>query len=130
MFVLQDGDDVATGIFSVGFLVFAIAWGVLVLVAGWKMYTKAAQPGWVSIIPFLNIFGLLKIVHRPLWWFVLFLIPFVNLVVLIIVMNDLSKAFGRGLGTTLLLVLLTPIGYLVLGFGDDAYVLEPDPIFG
>ena len=108
----------------------AFGWFVLILVAGWKMYVKAAQPGWVSIIPFLNLFGLLKIVHRPLWWFVLFIIPIVNIVALVIVMNDLSKAFGRGLGTTLLLIFLTPIGYLILGFGDDRYALEPDPIFG
>ena len=127
---LQDSADTGSLVLSTFFLVFGIVWFVLVLVAGWKMYTKAAQPGWVSLIPFLNIFGLLKIVHRPLWWFVLFLIPFVNLVVFVIVMNDLSKSFGRGLGTTLLLFFLTPIGYLVLGFGDDAYVLEPDPIFG
>ena len=128
---LQDTTGDAAGLaVSATFLVFAIAWAVLVLVAGWKMYEKASQPGWVAIIPLLNFFGLLKIVHRPLWWFVLLLIPFVNIVFFVIVMSDLSKAFGRGLGTTLLLVLFTPIGYLVLGFGDDSYVLEPDPIFG
>lgn len=130
MFALQDSTDTATGLFSTGVLLFLLVWLVLVLVAGWKMYTKAAQPGWVSIVPFLNVFGLLKIVHRPMWWFILFLIPIVNAIALIIVMNDLSKAFGRGLGTTLLLIFLTPIGYLVLGFGDDRYVLERDPIFG
>ncbi len=123
-------DDTAGAVASGLFIALGLAWFALILVAGWKMYTKAAQPGWVSIIPFLNLFGLLKIVHRPLWWFVLFLIPFVNIVMLVIVMNDLSKAFGRGLGTTLLLIFLTPIGYLILGFGDDRYVLEPDPIFG
>lgn len=123
-------DDTAGVLASGLFITLGLAWFALILVAGWKMYTKAAQPGWVSIIPFLNVFGLLKIVHRPLWWFVLFLIPFVNVVMLVIVMNDLSKAFGRGLGTTLLLIFLTPIGYLILGFGDDRYALEPDPIFG
>ncbi|MGB9374599.1 MAG: DUF5684 domain-containing protein [Jiangellales bacterium] len=123
-------DDVAGGLAAGLFAALAFGWLVLILVAGWKMYVKAAQPGWVSIIPFLNLFGLLKIVHRPLWWFVLFIIPIVNIVALVIVMNDLSKAFGRGLGTTLLLIFLTPIGYLILGFGDDRYALEPDPIFG
>ncbi|MGA7689899.1 MAG: DUF5684 domain-containing protein [Jiangellales bacterium] len=123
-------DDVAGGLAVGLFGALAFGWFVLILVAGWKMYVKAAQPGWVSIIPFLNLFGLLKIVHRPLWWFVLFIIPIVNIVALVIVMNDLSKAFGRGLGTTLLLIFLTPIGYLILGFGDDRYALEPDPIFG
>jgi len=130
MFALQDSTDTATGLFSTGVLLFLLVWLVPVLVAGWTMYTKAVQPGWVSIVPFLNVFGLLKIVHRPMWWFILFLIPIVNAIALIIVMNDLSKAFGRGLGTTLLLIFLTPIGYLVLGFGDDRYVLERDPIFG
>jgi len=98
--------------------------------AGWNMDAKAGQPDWVAIVPFLHVFGLLTIAHRPLWWFALLLIPFVNLVVLVLVFNDLSKAFGQGLGTTLLLLFLTPIGYLVLGFGDDRYELQPDPIVG
>lgn len=116
----------------VGWSVFALAlvWFVLVLVAGWKMYIKAGQPGWVSIIPFVNIFGLLKIVHRPWWWFLLLLIPFVNFVIWIVLMIDLANAFGHGVGLILLLVFLTPVGYVVLGFGDAVYELEPDPLFG
>ncbi len=129
--LLQDTTGEAVGgAWATVIMVLAFAWFVLVLVAGWKMYTKAGQPGWVAIIPFLNVFGLLKIVHRPLWWFVLFLIPIVNVVIAIIVLSDLAKAFGRGFGTALLLVFLTPIGFLLLGFGDDAYRLEPDPLFG
>lgn len=123
-------DDVAgVGVSLFGIMLMLI-WFVLILIAGWVMYAKAYQPGWVAIIPLLNIFGLLKIVHRPWWWFFLFLIPFVNIVVLVITMNDLSKAFGRGLGTTLLLIFLTPIGYLILGFGDDDYIRDANPIFG
>lgn len=114
---------------AVVFLVIAIIWAVLVLVAGWKMYEKAGQAGWVAIIPILSSFGLLKIVHRPLWWFILLLIPLVNVIVLVVIMVDLARAFGRGIGMALLLVLLTPIGFLVLGFGDARYELQPDPLF-
>ena len=113
----------------VTFLVIGIIWAVLVLVAGWKMYEKAGQAGWVAIVPILSTFGLLKIVHRPLWWFILLLIPLVNVIVLVIIMVDLAKAFGSGIGMALLLVLLTPIGFLVLGFGGARYELEPDPLF-
>lgn len=127
---LQDSADTGSFVLSTFFLVFGIVWFVLVLVAGWKMYEKASQPGWVAIIPILNLLGMVKIVHRPWWWLLLLLIPVANIVVFAILMNDLSKAFGRGFGTTLLLFFLTPIGYLLLGFGDDAYALEPDPIFG
>ncbi len=52
-----------------------------------------------------------------------------NVIVVVIMMVDLARAFGRGLGMALLLVLLTPIGYLVLGFGDARYELQPDPLF-
>lgn len=113
----------------VTFLVIGIIWAVLVLVAGWKMFEKAGQAGWVAIIPILSTFGLLKIVHRPLWWFILLLVPLVNVIVLVIIMVDLARAFGRGLGMALLLVLLTPIGFLVLGFGGARYELQPDPLF-
>lgn len=115
---------------SAVFWVVSLAWVVLILVAGWKLYVKAGQAGWVSIIPILNVLGLLKIIHKPLWWIVLFIIPLVNVVAWIIAMSNLSKAFGRGLGTTLLLIFLTPIGYLLLGFGSDRYELQPDPLFG
>jgi hypothetical protein len=112
------------------FWVFWLIWLVLILVAGWKMYVKAGQQGWVSLIPIINILGLLKIVHRPWWWILLMLIPFVNVVVAIIIMLDLAKAFGHGVGMALLLILLTPIGYLMLGFGGSQYQLAEDPLFG
>ena len=129
--LLQDTTGEAVGgAFATVWIVLTFGWLVLVLAAGWKMYVKASQPGWVAIIPFLNVFGLLKMVHRPLWWFLLFLVPIVTIVAGVIVLNELAKAFGRGVGTTVLLIFLTPIGFLLLGFGDDAYVLEPDPLFG
>jgi len=121
--------DDSSGLLSGGFLLLMFAWLILVLVAGWQMYVKAGQKGWVAIIPFLNVFGLLKIVHRPLWWFILLLIPIVNVVVLIVLMVDLAKAFGHGVGMALVLIFFTAIGYLVLGFGSSTYQLEEDPLF-
>jgi hypothetical protein len=117
-------------IFTGTFLFLWIAWIVLILVAGWKMYVKAGQPGWTSLIPFVNFFALLKIIHKPWWWFLLLFVPFVNIVIWILMYNGLSKAFGRGLGTTLGLIFFTPITYLILGFGDAQYELEEDPLFG
>lgn len=121
-----DGNGLLGGVFWVFWLI----WLVLILVAGWKMYVKAGQQGWVSLIPIINILGLLKIVHRPWWWILLLMIPFVNVVVGIIIMLDLAKAFGHGVGMALVLVFLTVIGYLVLGFGGSQYQLEKDPLFG
>jgi hypothetical protein len=95
---------------------------ILIIVAQWKVFTKAGKPGWASIIPIYNIIVLLEIVGRPVWWFFLFLIPLVNVVVGVIVLFDLSKSFGKGAGFALGLLFLSPIFYLILGFGGSRYV--------
>ncbi len=102
---------------------FGLLIGLLMIIALWKIFTKAGEEGWKSIIPIYNTIVLLKIAGRPWWWILLLLIPFVNFIVLIVVMNDLSKAFGHGLGFTLGLIFLSPIFYLILGFGGSRYVL-------
>ncbi len=122
-------EDVANGVAWGAYVTFSMVWIGLILVAGWKLYAKAGQPGWLAIVPILNVLGMLKIAKRPLWWIVLLLIPIVNVVVLVILMSDISKAFGHGFGMTLLLVFLTPIGYLVIGFGASEYRLQKDPLF-
>ena len=94
---------------------------VIAIVAFWNVFTKAGEAGWKSIIPIYNIIILLKIVGRPWWWLLLMLIPLVNLVIYVIVMNDLSKSFGHGMGFTLGLIFLSFIFYLIIAFGGSTY---------
>ena len=95
----------------------------LVCIAGlWKVFTKAGQPGWAVLIPFYNTYILLKIAGRPGWWLVLYLIPIVNFIIIIIVAIDIAKAFGQSTAWgVIFLVLLSAIGYLMLGFGSYRY---------
>jgi hypothetical protein len=65
---------------------------------------------------------LLQIAGRPVWWIILFLIPIVNIVIAIMVTNDLSKAFGHGVGFTLGLIFLAEIFLPILAFGGSKYV--------
>lgn len=95
---------------------------VAVIIAGtWKVFSKAKQPGWAALIPIFNTLVLLRVVNRPLWWFILLLIPVVNLIVIIFIYNDLSKAFGYDIGMTLLLIFFPFIAFPVLGLGDSKY---------
>jgi len=94
---------------------------VLMIVALWKVFEKAGKPGWAAIIPIYNTIILLEIVGRPVWWIVLLLIPCVGIVFAIIVMNDLSKSFGKGIGYTLGIIFLPFIFIPLLGFGDARY---------
>lgn len=92
------------------------------IVAMWKVFTKAGKPGWAAIIPIYNIIVLLEIVGRPAWWIILLLIPIVNIIIMIMVLNDLSKSFGKGAGFTLGLIFLSIIFWCILAFGPAQYL--------
>src|SRR5881275_2030031 len=94
---------------------------LLLIVAMWKIFTKAGQPGWACIIPIYNLYVWCKVVGRPWWWILLLLIPFVNLIILIILMIDLAKSFGKGVGFGIGLILLAVIFFPILGFGSAQY---------
>src|SRR5262245_59744615 len=94
---------------------------LLLIVAMWKVFTKAGQPGWASIIPIYNLYIWCKIVGRPGWWILLMLIPFVNFIIAVILCIDLAKSFGKGVGFGIGLILLGVIFLPILGFGSAQY---------
>ena len=95
---------------------------VILIVAMWKVFTKAGQPGWASLIPIYNIFVWTQIVGRPWWWVILMFIPFVNFIIGIILCIDLAKSFGKGVGFGLGLIFLAIIFFPILGFGAAQYL--------
>lgn len=102
-------------------LVIYLAFFIITIVGGWKMFAKAGQPGWAFFIPIFNVFIMLKIAGRPWWWLIALFIPIVNIIAMVIVWNDISKSFGRGIGTTLGLFFLPMIFVPILGFGSAEY---------
>jgi hypothetical protein len=108
-------------LFTVVCLIVGVALVVFMIAAGWKVFVKAGQPGWAVIVPIYNAVVVLKIVGRPLWWILLFLIPLVNIVIEIIVCIDFAKSFGKGTGFGIGLLLLGFIFVPILGFGDARY---------
>ena len=102
-------------------MIFGLLIALLLIVAMWKVFTKAGQPGWASIIPIYNLYIWCKIVGRPWWWILLMLIPFVNFIVCIILCIDLAKSFGKGVGFGIGLALLGIIFFPILGFGSAQY---------
>lgn len=118
----QQAGEVAAGGVVLAFLLFAVALVVVQIAAMWKLFDKAGEPGWASLVPIYNLMALCKIVGRPGWWVLLMLIPFVSFVIAIILSVDLAKSFGKDGGYALLLVFLPFIGYPMLGFGEARYV--------
>lgn len=93
------------------------------LVLGWLgLFPKAGQPQWAALVPLYNIYVLVvRVAGLSRLWFVLILIPPVNLIAAILVNVEVAKRYGRtetfGLGLTVFGFVLYP----VLGFGRSEY---------
>lgn len=134
--VLQDfgGDVTSSGVDSAFGPIVAVVFGLILLgfivfmiAASWKIFTKAGEPGWFSLIPILNTYTVIKIVGRPGWWLLLTFIPIVNVVVIVIVAVELATAFGKGVGFALGLLILSPIFIAILGWGPARYTRPQGP---
>lgn len=107
------------------FIIIGIIWLAVIIImfaANWKIYEKAGQKGWASLILVYNTIVLLDIVGKPVWWIFLFLIPGVNIIFAIWVTNLLSKSFGKDEAFTVGLILLSFVFYPILGFGSAKYI--------
>lgn len=105
------------GIYAILVLVIA----VIMIVANWKIYTKAGKPGWASIVPFYNMYVMYEIAGMNGWMFLLTFIPIVNIVIQIMLYLNLAKKFGKSTGFAIGLILLNPIFLLLLAFGNAEY---------
>jgi hypothetical protein len=88
----------------------------------WFLYKKANQPGWASLIPFYSSLIWLRIIGKPWFWLILFLIPYVNIIFIVWATNLTSKSFGKDEGYTIGLLLLPFIFYPILAFGSSTYI--------
>jgi hypothetical protein len=121
------------GLFGIGviltFFFFFMALAVLIIMSMWKIFTKAGEEGWASIIPVYSSIVFLKVIGKPMWWLALILIPFVNIIGMFVWMisgsHALSKSFGKDVGFTLGLIFLPIIFYPILAFDRTIVYVGP-----
>jgi hypothetical protein len=99
-----------------------LAFTVMMAATVWKIFTKAGEPGWKSIVPVYGAVVFMRIVGRPWWMALLLAIPFFNLFPYIMLCIDLARAFGKGPGFTGGLTFLPPVFLMILAFGDARYL--------
>lgn len=156
-YALENLDQESAGVgaamgFIAGFGVAAVIAGLVILVltiiAMWRIFTKAGEKGWKSIIPIYSSFILFRIAGRNFWKY-LGIVVLSNLfssfaqsttgvvsTILIVLacasaiwgivefirfLHGLSKNFGHGAGFTVGLFFLNTIFLLVLGLGSSQY---------
>lgn len=124
---------IAAGVmaFLAAFAFVFLAIALVALVGMWKTFEKAGQPGWAAIVPIYNLVVLFRLGGQSGWFaltILLNLIPFIGGLAWlgIIIWNhvNVSKRFGHGVGFAIGLVFLSPIFWLILGFGSSKYVGE------
>ena len=130
------------------YLVVALVWWLLQIIANWKIFTKAGEAGWKSIIPVYSDYISYKIAWQPSYFWLVFILGIIssiasgmatpegtNTTILLIVSLiriilaiisviysvKLARAFGHGIGFAIGLIFLQPIFTLILGLGNDPY---------
>ncbi len=138
------------GIGGLAFTLVFITWYVLQVIAYWKIFTKAGEPGWKSLIPFYNTFVQYTLTWNGAYGLLVVLLTLVNAIVedpgvgevhtvlmivgLVITVVScigsykLAKSFGKGAGFTVGLILLEPVFMLILGFGSAEYLGNADTL--
>ncbi len=72
-----------------------LAFLILILTSMWKISVKAGRKGWEGIIPLYNLYTVVVIAEKPMWWIILLFIPYVNIVFSVMVWYSISKHFGK-----------------------------------
>lgn len=71
--------------------------------------------GWMAWVPIVNIFYMLQIARLPLWYFILMLIPLVNIFVIIYVWIKIAERRGRSVLWGILMI-ISPVNLVLLWF--------------
>ena len=87
-----------------------------------KMFQKAGEAGWKSLIPLYNTYILFQISWGNGWLFLLGIIPVINVVVSVIMNVKLARAFRHGTGFAIGLILIPNLFTLILGFDQSTYL--------
>ena len=114
--------EALAGAFSGVSMIISLVVLVVLIIALWKLFEKAGEAGWKSLIPFYSNYILFKIAWGNGLLFLLMFVPCVNVVVSFIVLWKLCKAFDQGIGMYLLMLFVTPVAWLILGFGSAQYI--------
>lgn len=84
------------------------------------MFEKAGVAGWKALVPIYNAWICVQITGKKISWFVMLLIPVLNVVVWLLVANELSKVFGKDSFWAYVASMMVPYFYFPkLGFDKD-----------
>ena len=116
-------------VFLIIFAIIALVLGIIVIVAQWKVFTKAGRKGWECLIPYHSNFELFDMSNiNPAFNLLMIfapIIPFVGTIAVFVIeiylCIKLAQSFGKGTGFGIGLALLGFVFWPMLGFGQAQY---------
>ncbi len=93
----------------------------------WVQFEKAGRKGWETVVPFYNLYVFLRIIKKPLWWYLLLLFPFINVFMYMLMLVEMAKCFGKySLGEQFLAIVFPFFYFPWLAFRKEEKFLDPD----
>ena len=102
---------------------------LLIIASFWKVFEKAGEAGWKSLIPIYNFFVLLRIAGCPSWWLLMFFLPVVNIYFMVVMHIRLAEKFGKAPLFGFALCFFGFIFFPILAFGSAQYAGEENFTF-
>ena len=94
-------------------LTFLIVW-----ISWFKIFSKAGQAGWKVFIPIFNFFVFTKIVEKPVWFIVVYLILPIGY---LLSAFQIAKSFRKNIIFSIGLIFLPIVFFPLLAFGKSEY---------
>lgn len=110
--------------FFVIFGLIVLAAALVAIIAMWKLFTKAGEPGWKALIPIYNSWVFLRLGDQAGWWALVALIPLVNIVAVVfmaIAAYNIGLKLGKEGWYVVLYVLVPIIWMLILAFDKSTW---------
>jgi hypothetical protein len=111
------------GAFMIIYFIFIIAMYVYMALCLSKLANKTGTPNpWMAWVPILNLYLMVLISGKEIWWLILCFIPLINIIALIVIWMAIAERVGKPNWWGILLIvpfvnLIVP-GYLA--FSDNA----------
>jgi signal peptidase I len=92
----------------------------------YKLFEKAGIPGWQALIPVYNLLPWTRLIGKPAWWVAVAILPVFGILVIVSMMIDLARAFGKyHLGQHTAALLLPFYFFPRIGFDANVKYLGP-----
>lgn len=92
----------------------------------YKVFEDAGKQSWQALMPVYNYYVWIQIIDKKWWWFALMFVPFINMFMIMLMIVETVKCYGKNdLGNQALAVLF-PFAYLPwIGFSADQKYTVP-----